>query len=115
MCDCVLVKPWLQSLCDVLLFSVCEPMCDPGSEVFVASVSILCVVGLCVKASMVLQSSQWKYQAQTGLLAHQEPKHLESLESKIGFFSFFFTLCRQSKNTKWTEAVFRSNYKTDCF
>ena len=113
MCDCVLVK--LQSLCDVLLFSVCEPMCDPGSEVFVASVSILCVVGLCVKASMVLQSSQWKYQAQTGLLAHQEPKHLESLESKIGFFSFFFTLCRQSKNTKWTEAVFRNNYKTDCF
>lgn len=62
----------------------------------------------------VIQSSRWKYQAQTGLLASWEPKCLESLESKI-VFSFFFTLPRQAQKIKWTEAIFKNNYKTACF
>lgn len=34
---------------------------------------------------------------------------------KNRFFSFFFTLPRQAQKIKWTEAIFKNNYKTACF
>lgn len=49
------------------------------------------VTSLTEKPGRVIQSSRWKYQAQTGLLASWEPKCLESLESKIVFFFLFHT------------------------
>lgn len=99
---------------DILLLPVCAITYSPGSKALLTSASSYACSQPYCEASRVVQSSSRKYQAQTGLLASWEPKCLESLESKIGF-SFLFTLPRQAQKIKWTEAIFRNNYKTACF